>query len=52
MPRAQKTADIIDGETLRIGKNELTVRLSNVFAPEKGEKGYMDAMVAQMLSAI
>ena len=45
MSKTRKVADIIDGDTLTIGKNVPSIRLANVHAPEKGQKGYGDAKV-------
>ena len=45
MPAKQKVVDIIDGDTFKISKGAPSIRLANVDAPERGEKGWGDAKV-------
>ena len=45
MPNTKKVFDIIDGDTLKTAKIGPSIRLANVHAPEKGQKGYGDAKV-------
>ena len=40
MPTIKKVVGIIDGDTLKVEKTPKSIRLANVYAPEKGEKGY------------
>ena len=44
MPNTKKVFDIVDGDTLKVDKIGPGIRLANVYAPEKGQKGYGDAM--------
>ena len=39
MPRKEKVTHVIDGDTFETASRKRPVRLANVNAPEKGEKG-------------
>ena len=45
MATTRKVTDIVDGDTLKVGQSTPSIRLANVNAPEKGQKGYGDAKV-------
>ncbi len=39
MPRKEKVTRVIDGDTFETGSRKNAVRLANVNAPEKGQRG-------------
>ena len=46
MPRKEQVQRVIDGDTLTTGPRKHPVRLANVNAPEKGERGAIAATKA------
>lgn len=43
MPRKERVTKVIDGDTLKTASRKNPVRLANVNAPEKGQRGYAGA---------
>lgn len=43
MPRKERVTKVIDGDTLKTASRKNPVRLANVNAPEKGQRGYANA---------
>ena len=46
MVRKEKVTEIIDGDTFETSRRKNPVRLANVNAPEKGQRGFVKATVA------
>jgi len=43
MPRKERVTKVIDGDTVKTSSRKNPVRLANVNAPEKGQRGYAGA---------